>query len=212
SEKLVEAVHRRQKFVFIAKVVFAELTGGVTHSFKRGSNGNCLRGYPCGRTGLADRGHAGADRKLTGDEVGAARRTTRLRVVIGEQHAFGGDLVEVRRPAGHQAAVVRADIPHANIVTHDDDDVRTLSGRCGCRWLLLRLRGGRQSDARECCRCDKRAAAQQEIAAFQSSAILRDAIHWLSKFLVLTHDALLFLVMPLKPTWLAEVSTGSAWR
>ena len=85
-----------------------------------------------GGAGLADGGHAGADRQLAGDEVGAARRAARLGVVVGEQHALGGDLVEVRRPARHHAAVVGADVPHADVVAHDEDDVG------------LRLRGGRR--------------------------------------------------------------------
>ena len=81
--------------------------------------------------GLADRGHAGADRQLAGDEVGAARRAARLGVVVGEEHAFGGDLVEVRRAARHHAAVIGADIPDADVVAHDDDDVGSLLRR----WL-----------------------------------------------------------------------------
>ena len=169
AEELVEAVHRRQKLVLVAKVVLAELAGGVAHSFERGGNRHRLRRYADGCAGLADRGHAGADRQLAGDEVGAARRAARLGVVIGEQHAFGGELVEVRRPPGHHAAVVGADIPHADVVAHDDDDVRPLPGR---RWRcrLLRLRGARQSDGRERRSGDERTAAQQQIAAFQSPA------------------------------------------
>ena len=83
-------------------------------------------GHADRRAGLADGGHAGADRQLAGDEVGATRRAARLGVVVGEQHAFGGELVEVRRPAGHHAAVVGADVPDADVVAHDDDDVRLL--------------------------------------------------------------------------------------
>ena len=101
-----------------------------------------LRRNACWRAGLADRGHAGADRQFAGDEVGAARRATRLGVVVGEQHAFGGELVEVRRAAGHHAAVVSADVPHADVVAHDDDDVRPLppagaaAGCCACAELV----------------------------------------------------------------------------
>ena len=97
------------------------------------------------RAGLADRGHAGADRQLAGDEVGAARRAARLGVVVGEQHALGGELVEVRRPAGHHAAVVGADVPHADVVAHDDDDVGLLRLRLSRR---RRAAGSRQRDAK----------------------------------------------------------------
>jgi hypothetical protein len=72
----------------------------------------------------------------------------------------------------------------------------------------LRLRGACQSDGRECRSGDERTAAQQEIAAFQSGwhragfRLFRDPI--------VAHDVILFLTMHLKPTWLAEVSIGSA--
>jgi hypothetical protein len=36
---------------------------------------------------------------------------------------IGGELVEVRRSPGHHAAVVCADVPDADVVSHDDDDV-----------------------------------------------------------------------------------------
>ena len=80
------------------------------------------------RACLTDGGHAGADRQLAGDELRPPRRAARLGVVIGEQHTFGGKLVDVRRPPGHHAAVVSADVPHADIVTHDDDDVGLSTG------------------------------------------------------------------------------------
>ena len=113
-------------------MVLAELAGGVAHRLERGGDRHRLRRQADGRAGLADGGHPGADRQLAGDEVGAARRAARLGIVVGEQHAFGGDLVEVRRPARHHAAVVGADVPDADVVAHDDDDVR----------LLLRCSGG----------------------------------------------------------------------
>ena len=112
-----------QELVEIAKVVLAELAGGVAHRFECSGNRHGLGGYADGRAGLADRGHAGADRQLTGDEVGATRRATRFGVVVGEQHALGGELVEIRRAARHHAAMVGTDVPHADVVAHDDDDV-----------------------------------------------------------------------------------------
>ena len=130
AEELVEAVHRRQELVVIAQVVLAELAGGVAHRLERGGDGHGLRRQAGGGAGLADGGHAGADRQLAGDEVRAARRAARLGVVVGEQHALGGDLVEVRRAARHHAAVVGADVPHADVVAHDDDDVRLLLRGC----------------------------------------------------------------------------------
>jgi hypothetical protein len=128
AKELIEAVHGWQKFIFVAEVVFAELAGGVTHGLERGRNRHGLRRYADGGTSLADRCHTGADRQFAGDEVGAARGAARLRIVIGEQHAFGGELVEIGCPAGHQSAMISTDIPHADVITHDDDDVGPLPG------------------------------------------------------------------------------------
>ena len=46
-----------------------------------------------------------------------------------KQHALGGQPVEVRRPAGHDAPVVGADVEPADVVAHDEDDVRLLLRR-----------------------------------------------------------------------------------
>jgi hypothetical protein len=206
AEELVEAVHRRQEFVQIAKMVLAELTGGVAYSLQRLGDRDCLRRQADGRAGLADRGHAGADRQLAGDEVRAARGAARFRVVVGEQHAFGGQLVEVRRPPGHHAAMVGAEIPDADIVAHDDDDIWPLSGRRGRRrrWLLLRLRGGCQSNCRKCRSGDERTTVQQQIAAFQAYPGRFGAGLRLFRNPIVTHGVILFLAMHLKLTWLDD--------
>ena len=138
AEELVEAVHRRQKFVAVAEMVLAELAGGVAHGFERRGDGRRLRRHADGGAGLAHRGQPGADRQLAGDEIGAARRAARLGVIVGEQHAFGGELVEVRRLARHDAAVIGADIEPADVVAHDEDDVG-LAARGGGRGRLRRL-------------------------------------------------------------------------
>ncbi len=134
AEKLVEPVHRRQELVQIAEMVLAELPGLVALFLQRGGDrAGFSRDADLG-AGLANRGHAGADRQFAGDEIGPARRAACLGVIVGKQHAFLGELVEVRRLAGHHAAVIRADIPHADIVAHDDENIGFARGglrRCG---------------------------------------------------------------------------------
>ena len=102
AEKLVKAMDGGQIFVAVAEVVLAELAGGVALRFERGGNGAGFRRQTDFGTRLTDRGQAGADGQFAGDEVGAPRRATRFRVVVGEEHAFLGELVEIRRPARHQ--------------------------------------------------------------------------------------------------------------
>jgi hypothetical protein len=130
AEEFVEAVDGGQERVQVAQMVLAELSGGIAHPFQDRRQRHGFRGQADRGAGLADRGHAGADRQLARDEVRAARRAARLGVIVGEQHALGSDSIEVRRPPRHQAAVVGADVPHADVVTHDDDNVGLLLRSC----------------------------------------------------------------------------------
>src|SRR5207237_1445968 len=138
AKERVEAVDGGQELIQIAEMVFTELAGFIALRLERGGN----RAGFCRQTGLGprltDRGHPRANRKFTGDEVRPTRRATSLGVIVGEQHSFFGDLVEVRCPAGHHAAMVGADIPHADVIAHDEDYL----------WFVAvcRLR----------CRCDER--------------------------------------------------------
>src|SRR6266536_4547445 len=133
AKKFVETVDSGQELIEIAEMVLAELAGGVALRFERGSDSASLSWYADFGTSLADRGHACANRKLTHDEVRASRRATGLGVIVGEQHAFLGKPVEVRRPPGHHATMVGADVPHADIIAHDKDDVGFLVLRLRCR-------------------------------------------------------------------------------
>src|SRR3954452_5996256 len=100
-EEFIEAVNGGQKFIEIAQVVLAELTGSVALRFERSSNGASLRRDASLRTSLADCRHSRADGQLAHDEVRSTRCTAGLSVVVGEQYAFLGHLVEIRRSSRH---------------------------------------------------------------------------------------------------------------
>ena len=201
TEEFVEAVQRRQIFVQVAEMVLAELAGGVTHRFEQQRRGHRLLRHADVGAGLADRGETGAQRNLPGDEVGAAGGAARFGVVVGEAHAVGGKLVEVRRLARHDALVIGADIEPADIVAHDDENVRLLA----CRRSLLRLRDGfLNACSRAQRRCGgQRRAGEQHIAAAQCGFIVA--------FVLIAHDGLLSRMMQRNPTFV-ETSTGCAWR
>ena len=122
-------------------------------------------GMPMGEPAWPTVVKTGADRQLARDEIGASGRAARLGVVVGEAHAFGCELVEIRRPARHDALVVRADVEPADVVAHDEDDVRPLPG-WGRGRRRLRLCGCCQTNGRQRRGGDERTAAQQQIAAF----------------------------------------------
>ena len=127
AEEFVEAMYGRQELVEVSQVILAELSGRVAHRLERGGDRRCFRGKADCRTSLADGGHAGADRQFAGDEVRATGGAARFGVVIGEDHALRGKFIEMRRPAGHHAAVVSTDVPNADVISHDDDDVGLLA-------------------------------------------------------------------------------------
>jgi hypothetical protein len=71
AEELVETVHRRQVLVAVAQVVLAELACGVAQRLHDVCNAGIERTQSEFRSGQADLGQAGADRRLAGDEGGA---------------------------------------------------------------------------------------------------------------------------------------------
>ena len=68
--------------------------------------------------------------------MNAARPAVQLCCAIpgGEQRAFRGDPVDVGSPESHHSAVVATRVEPADVVAHDDEDVRLLA------FLLLVLR------------------------------------------------------------------------
>ena len=135
AEELVEAVHGRQIFVAVAQVVLAELAGGVAQRLEQLGDGRIFLLQSDSGARHADLGQAGADRVLAADEARAARGAALLRIVVGKGDAFFGDAVDVRRPVAHHATAEVADVPDADVVTPEDQDVWLLRGHVD---LLLR--------------------------------------------------------------------------
>src|ERR1700677_1487895 len=74
--------------------------------------------------GQADLCQAGADRILARDEAGAAGRAALLAIPIGERRPFLRDAIDVGGLVAHHALAVVADVPVADVVTPNDEDVR----------------------------------------------------------------------------------------
>ena len=126
AEELVEAVHRRQVRVAIAQMVLAELAGGVAERLEQLGERRVFRLQPEVGARQADLEQAGPKARLAGDEGGAAGGAALLAIVVGEDQAFVGDAVDVGRLVAHHATVVVADVPVADVVAHDDQNVRSL--------------------------------------------------------------------------------------
>ena len=127
AEELVEAVDGGQELVAVAEMVLAELAGGIALRLQEIGHGRILVRQALLGGGQADFQQAGAHRALAGDEGGAAGGAGLLAVIVGEKRALIGDAVDVGRAIAHHAAVVGADVPVADVVAHDDEDVRLRS-------------------------------------------------------------------------------------
>ena len=126
---LIEAVQGGQVLIAVAEVILAELSGGITEGLEQLRDGRVLVADPLLGTGHAHLGQTDAEGTLARDESGAARRAALLAVVIGEEDTFFGDAVDVGRLVAHQPVGVDADIRNADIIAHDDEDVRFLGLR-----------------------------------------------------------------------------------
>ena len=133
--KLVEAMRRGQELVFIAKVIFAELTRGVALRFEKFRNGRVFLAQAEIRARQADLRQARAQPALAGDEGRATGGAALLAVIIRKDHALLGDEVDVGRAIAHHPIGVGADVRLTDVVAPDDDDMRFL--RC------FRLHGGK---------------------------------------------------------------------
>src|SRR5436305_1892910 len=73
--------------------------------------------------GDPDLAQPGPQRAFTGNEARPPGGAALLGVVVGEDHAFPGDPVDVRRAVAHQAVGVGADVRLTDVVAEDDQDV-----------------------------------------------------------------------------------------
>ena len=142
AEEFIKAVHRRQVLVAVALMVLAELAGGVALALEDRGHRHVGLLPALGGTGQADLRHATANRYRAADEGCAAGRAALLRVIVGEADAFPRDPVNVRCLVAHHAAVGEADVPGADVITPEHQDVRLRLREC-------RAGGGQQQQRSE---------------------------------------------------------------
>src|SRR5271154_3076637 len=105
-------------------MVLAELAGGVTQGLQQFRNGRIFRFDADIGPGHADLCQAGADRVLAGYECRPPGGAALLAVVVCEGCTFVANAVDVGGPITHLPAAVVTDVPPADVVAPQDDDVR----------------------------------------------------------------------------------------
>jgi hypothetical protein len=131
AEEFVEAVVGRHMLVEVAQMVLAVLPGHVAVGLEQLGDGDVFGGKAFLGAGQADLQQAGAETALPGDEGGPTRRAGLFAISVGEEHALLGDAIDVGRLVAHHTLVVGADIPVADVVAPDHQDVGFLVLRVG---------------------------------------------------------------------------------
>ena len=123
AKKLVEAMDRWQELVAVAEMVLAELPGHIAERLEQLGERRILVGKAFLCPWQSHLQQARAHRALAGDEGGPAGGTRLLTVIVGEDRTFVGDAVDVGRAVAHLAAIIGADVPVADVIAHDDENV-----------------------------------------------------------------------------------------
>ena len=133
-------------------MILAELAGGIALRLEHRCHRHIGLLPALLGTGEADLRHSRAHRHVAADEGSPPRGTALLAVVVGERDTLAGDPVDVRGLVAHHAAVVVADVPGADVVSPDDEDVRLLAGGNGLALLgggLGRRKRYKEADKRQ---------------------------------------------------------------
>src|SRR5262245_42295036 len=124
AEELVEAVVRGQELVFVTQMILAELSRRVTELLEYLRDGGILRTQSDVRSGQTHFRQSSSNGRLPRDERRATSRAALLPVPVGEHRTFLTDAIDVRRLIPHDAPVIDAGVKPADVVAHDDEDVR----------------------------------------------------------------------------------------
>ena len=123
AKKFVKAVYSGKELIEIPQVVLTKLTSLIALGFECSGNGAGLSGNSDFCACLSNCGHACSYGQFSHNEVCTAGSTARFRIVVRENHSFAGHLVEIGCSACHQTPVVSANIPHTDVIPHNDQDV-----------------------------------------------------------------------------------------
>src|SRR5271166_2473697 len=110
-------------------MVLAELAGGVAQRLEHLGDGRVFLLQADGGAGQADLGEAGADWVLPRDEASAAGGAALLGIVVGEEGALVRHAVDVGGPVPHHAVAEFANIPNADVVAPEYEDIGFLRRR-----------------------------------------------------------------------------------
>src|SRR6185503_15815701 len=123
AEEFMKPVNRRQVFVSISQMIFAELSSGVSQRLQKFRYGCILAFDTNSRPRNADFGETGSKAALSRNERRSTCRAALFPIGIRKQHSFIGQSVYIGCPVAHHAMTVTTEILNTDIVTPDNQNV-----------------------------------------------------------------------------------------
>src|SRR5271169_6344638 len=117
-------------------MVFAKLTGGIAERLKHVGDGGVFGLKSYRSAGHSDFGQASTERVLAGNEGCTTSSAALLSVPVSKRHSLVGDTVDVGGVVAHCAEAEAADVPYADVVAPEDQNIRLL---CSHDLLLFHL-------------------------------------------------------------------------
>src|ERR1700761_6147326 len=106
AKELIESMHRGQKLIAVAKMIFAKLSSGIAKRFQQLSYRRVLGLQTNGRAWNPDFTKAGAIDALACDERGASRRAALLAIAVGKHQPLLGEPINVWGLVTHHPVAV----------------------------------------------------------------------------------------------------------
>src|SRR5436189_5382988 len=107
-------------------MVLSKLTGGIAERLQQFSDSGVFRLKSDRCAGQSHFGQAGAEWILATDEGGTSGSAALLAVVVGKGDAFVGDAINVGGSIAHHAAAEMTDIPSADVIAPENQDIGLL--------------------------------------------------------------------------------------
>src|SRR5215469_17828105 len=115
-------------------MVFAELPGGVTKWLEQFGNRRVFLLQTLRGTRQTNFSEPCPDGRLACNKRGTSGGAALLPIPVREERAFVGNAIDVGRLVAHHALIVGTDVPVADVISPEDQDVRLLLGECRQRY------------------------------------------------------------------------------
>ena len=132
TKEFIKSMHGGKMLVQVTLVVLTELSCRIAQAFHDRGDGDIGFLPAFLGTGQAHLGHTGPNGNVSAEECRPAGRARLLGIVICKANPFTRDPINIRGLEAHHTPIVVADVPGADIITPDHEDIGLLLRECCC--------------------------------------------------------------------------------